>query len=524
MKQFFKKYTIELVFGLVFIGLSLRLNLQFLLGSNINTIIAGHDEYIAVKEVYSILHPISLKHFVMAVISGNALYYGRIMFYIDAIVAFLPFKIWGTTGMVLAIRMFHAICILSAFLILSKTFLETNRQRVLFFIGSFCLYFTMYFIMMPKPEPLQLLVLTLFLHQLKKSNWSFGKHFILLGIAYGLKFNVLLILPIVFLLPLIKSGKLNITNLVLPGFLSVFYFIIGVIIAIPCLILSPIKPIFLSTYLHETFGGTEKGYDSATLSFNDWMSSGLGGSYLGHWTLAYPFLVFVLVLIFINFKKSFKTQNFSSILFMVMGLIFALVIMFKTKRLWPHYLWTAYIFMLIGMIGSLPILVDTYIKKIQLIIVSLFVSSSLFFYCYRELPLYLGLDQRPEVQNNIRWSELAIQYINTKYKGSKIGTDGSFLYPFKDFVEVDLYHPFATTRPKEAETPYMWYVDAPQKIWDDSNKLVVFYKRLPPRMLKENPNVYVGRHQELNTLFIEKTMKEFDLDTTIGELHIYKRR
>jgi hypothetical protein len=43
-------------------------------------------------------------------------------------------------------------------------------------------------------------------------------------------------------------------------------------------------------------------------------------------------------------------------------------------------------------------------------------------------------------------------------------------------------------------------------------------------MLKENPNVYVGRHEEINALFIDKTTREFELDTTIGEIHIYKYR
>ena len=112
----------------------------------------------------------------------------------------------------------------------------------------------------------------------------------------------------------------------------------------------------------------------------------------------------------------------------------------------------------------------------------------------------------------------------SKYSGSIVGTDGSLLIVFKQFVEVDLCHPFATKRPKEVEIAFKWYVDATQKIWDDSNKIVVFYKRLPPRILKENPNVYVGRHEELNALFIDKTTKEFELDTTIGEIHIYKHR
>ena len=518
------KHPIELIFSILFIALSIVLNLQFLEGSNINTTIAGHDEYIAVKEVYSILHPASLKHFIMAVISGNALYYGRIMFYVDAFFAFLPFKIWGVTGMVLSIRMFHALCLLTALLILSHTFLSTQKQKLLFFMGCFCLYFTMYFIMMPKPEPLQLLFLALFLKLFKSSNWSFGKHFIYLGIAYGLKFNVIIILPLLFLLPIIKNGNLSIKNQIWPGILSFFYTVLGIVVAIPCLILSPIKPIFLSTYLHETFGGTEKGYDNAALTFNDWMTSGLGGSYLGHGSLAYPFMVLVVVLIFLQFKKAFKTKDFSSFLILTIGLLLAMVIMLKTKRLWPHYLWTAYIFMWIGIISTLPLKIDTLLLKFKFTLILVFLGSSMFFYLYRELPLYLNLSKSEDVKNNTNWSQASINYVKTNYPGQHIATDGSILYPFEDFVAVDIYHPFAGGKPPDAYTSFSWFWDFPERIWKEPISIVMFYKRLPQRMLIEHPNVFVGRHQELQNIFELNVDSIFIKDTTIGEIEIYKRK
>ncbi|MCC6818430.1 MAG: hypothetical protein IT245_06040, partial [Bacteroidia bacterium] len=177
------KYPFEFFFTLAFIILACVLNIQFLDGSNINDSIGGHDEYIAVKEVYSILHPASFKHFFMAIISGNALYYGRVMFYLDAVVAWIPDMIWGVKGMVLAIRMFHSVLIISSLLILAFTFLEKPVLRWLFLVGSCCLYYSLYFVMMPKPEPLQLLFIAWFLFEFKKSNWNFGKHFILIGLA-----------------------------------------------------------------------------------------------------------------------------------------------------------------------------------------------------------------------------------------------------------------------------------------------------------------------------------------------------
>lgn len=523
MKGFFNKCNIEVLFSAIFLIIAIKLNLQFLDGSNINTLIAGHDEYIAIKEVYSILHPVSWKHFIMAFMSGNALYYGRILFYLDALFAYLPFKIWGVTGMVISIRIFHSLCLLGALLVLSRTFLTSNLQRVLFFLGTFCLYFTMYFIMMPKPEPMQLLFIALFLNRFKKSNWSFGLHFVLIGIAYGLKFNVLLILPLVFLLPLVKSGTLKLKNEIIPAFKSIAFTLLGIVIAIPCLILTPVKPIFLNTYLHETFGGTVKGYDNASLTFNDWMTAGLGGSYLGHWTLAYPFYLFLIVLFIINIRKSFKTKDFSSVILMAFGIVFSAVIMLKTKRLWPHYLWTSYVFMCVGIVSSLPIKIEKLQAKIILGFILIFTSSSIFFYCYRELPIFINLSNGSDVKVNRKWSNQAFDYINTNYPGSKVGTDGSLLNLFSQFVEVDIYHPFSGTVPESNNTRYQWYWDFPMKIWDKSD-IVVFYKRHPKRMLIEKPNYQMGHHVEINNFYNTMVPSKFERDTNFGEIIIYKRK
>lgn len=518
-----KKYWLEFILAALFIAIGLRLNLQFIIGSNINKTIAGHDEYIAVKEVYSILHPVSFKHFVMAVISGNALYYGRIMFYVDALVAFIPFKIWGISGMIMAIRMFHVLCIAASIILLGLTFLESSKQKLIFYTATLCLYFTMYYIMMPKPEPLQLLVLTIFLRQFKTSNWSFGRHFILLGIAYGLKFNVLLMLPLVFVLPLIKHLKLDLKSNIKPGLFSMVYFIIGVIVAIPCLILSPIRPIFLRTYLHETFEGTKKGYDDAQITFFDWMDSGLGGSYLGVGFLSYLLLGFALFLLFENIKKSFKTQNFSSSILLIIGLTLTTIIMLKTKRLWPHYLWTGYIFLFLGVVASLPLNVSSIKNKIKYFLVLFMLLNTVFFYFKRELPIYLNLSQKEEIKTNNKWSLQMFEYIEKKYTGKKIGTDGSILYPFSQFVEVDIYNPFSTSVKESSNTKYQWYWDFPTKIWENSD-VVAFYKRHPEKLIKEKSKYQIGNPKEISNYFHQMVPSVFELDTVIGEIFIYKRK
>jgi hypothetical protein len=78
------------------------------------------------------------------------------------------------------------------------------------------------------------------------------------------------------------------------------WFFVGFFIGIPCLLLTPIQPVFLQTYLHETVFGTTKSYDDSSLGFIKWLESGLGGHYLGSHFLAY---VFVLISPSLSFSR-----------------------------------------------------------------------------------------------------------------------------------------------------------------------------------------------------------------------------
>ncbi|HEY1045215.1 MAG TPA: hypothetical protein VGF79_02175 [Bacteroidia bacterium] len=502
----------------------MALNLQFLEGSNINNVIAGHDEYIAVKEVYSIIHPLSFKHFFMAVISGNALYYGRIMFYIDALVAYIPFVVFGVKGMVLTIRMFHALLIVASLILLAKTFFEKQWQKYLLFVSVALLYYTMYFIMMPKPEPMQLFFLSWFFNRFKAKKYQFSWSFILLGIAYGIKFNVLLMLPIICIIPFLYQSKFEVKTHLKPALKALAGFVIGLIIAVPCLAFSVIRPIFLQTYLHETFGGTEKGYDNANLDMLQWMDSGLGGSYLGLGALAIPFVGFIGFLLFKSIKHEMRTKDFAASMLLSIGLLMAIFIMFKTKRLWPHYLWTAYIFMVVGALIGIAKTESKYLKTVLITCMMIFISSSMFFSLTRELPLFLTLSKTEEVQKDTKWSKQTIDYIKNKYPNSRISTDGSILYPFEDFVKVDIYHPFEGKAKDETSTAFYWYSDKPENMYTENNDLLVFYKRLPERMLKEKPNIYVGQQEELYKQFKSKIPSVYQRDTSFGEIIVYKKK
>ncbi len=107
--------------------------------------------------------------------------------------------------------------------------------------------------------------------------------------------------------------------------------------------------------------------------------------------------------------------------------------------------------------------------------------------------------------------------------GTKVGSDGSLLNLFSQFVEVDIYHPFSGTVPESKDTRYQWYWDFPMKIWDKSD-IVVFYKRHPKRMLIEKPNYQMGHHVEINNFYNTMVPSKFERDTNFGEIIIYKRK
>jgi hypothetical protein len=520
-QSFFSKYIVEIAFGLVYLFFASILNLQFVDGSNINTYIAGHDEYIAVKEVYSLLHPISWKHFFLAFIAGDVIYYGRLMFYIDALFAFIPFKIWGVSGMVYAIRMAHSLYLVASLLILANVFLKERLQKLLFLIGSGAIYYSIYFLMMPKPEPMQLLCLALFLLYFKRKNWYFGPHFILLGMAFGLKFNIILILPLVFLVPFVKKGIHTLNENVLSAFKSLGFFILGLSIAIPCLILSPLKPIYLRTYIHETFQGTGKSYDDSTLTVFDWLKDGFGGYYLGHWLMGYLFLMLILLVTGLQLRRIKYNNEPSALFLLVSGLILSLVIMFTTKRLWPHYIWTGFIFMFLGLIVFASQQTSLKYRRIYFTFIILFSIISLTFFVIRDLPMYAGFEKEPEMQKDKKAGVEAIQYIKYKYPHAMVAADESLLFSFSDFVKVNPYHPFSDKLPQSNETVIMWYGDHPEDIWNEKNDVVVFYKNNPSKKLRRPTSVEEAK--KLHELYQEQMQGNFIRDTVMGEVEILKR-
>jgi len=525
MKKFIQSYPIEILFSTIFLTIAAILNLQFLEGANINRTIAGHDEYLTVREVYSILNPLSFKHFILAVIGGDILYYGRVVFYTDALFAFIPYKIWGIEGMVYAIRMTHSIWLLLGLLILNVNFLKGNLYKFLFLFGSFGLYYTLYFIQMPKPEPLQLVFLALFVRGFVKNNYQFGVHFIWLGLALAAKINVLVILPFMFVIPIVHYWNNGLNELIIKALKGAGWFVVGFFIGMPCLLLTPIQPVYLQTYLRKTIFGSEKSYDIESLTAIDWIKGGLGGNYFGNSWVGILFLTLVTVLFIYLMLKYFKDKELNqNIPIFIIGIVFTLFIVFMTKRLWPHYLWTGFIFLWLGVILFAENEKLSMVKKGLTTLVLVFFAFSAYPFYKNSLPSYLNrLNQEGNKASILDGKELYI-YIESQFAGKSIGTDGTVWYPYQHFLLAKPYHPFASERPQTCETCITWHPDHQTEIWEE-NDIVIFNLRHPPDFLSKEKDSYSPENwEEILAEYTTQTTNNFQLDTVIGSNWVYVRK
>jgi hypothetical protein len=201
------------------------------------------DERITFNGVRNILHPQDFKSFLYAIIDGNDQRYGRSLWNSIALVSFLPERLWGETGQIIAGRMLQVFLLITSFSTLSWTFVKNWVIRIILIIYLMFIPFTDYYMVMPKPEPLQLFFLSFFLYYYKKENLNFGWHWILLGLGFGTKISIL---PVVLLLFVASSWvrKKDFKNVYFNVDFKKYicFFFLGLGIAVPILL----KPILIS--------------------------------------------------------------------------------------------------------------------------------------------------------------------------------------------------------------------------------------------------------------------------------------
>jgi hypothetical protein len=368
--------------------------------------------------------------------------------------------------------------------------------------------------MVPKPEPLQLLLLAIFLIKAHKVNWQFGWHFVWLGLAYGAKFDVLTVLPLFFILPYILGYRK-----IADGVKSIIAFFAGLIISIPCLLLAPVKPIFLKTYLGNTFGKTEQ-YDDTGVAFITWIKTGWLGAFSGGFWIGMT-LVAIVICVLINGTKNYLKHKQFEIYFLItlIGLGFLLPVMLFTERLWPHYLWKGHVFLLLG--TGIFVQPKLNFKKFNYILMILItVGGCLSIISQGKYLFSLEKQSKTLIEN----SHLAYSYIKTQKNSFVSVQDISVYYPFNYALKENPYHPFAEKKSYNLENQqYRWSGFISPQILRNFNAdfLIVNKRDFENQELNSNSKkdelILINDAQMRN-----KLGKSIFLDTIFGTIKVYR--
>jgi hypothetical protein len=334
-----------------------------------------------------------------------------------------------------------------SFFILAKTLLQQQFYRIVFLIGALFTYWSIYFALIPKPEPHQVLAFAIFLWYFKKNNYSPGIYFTWLGIAYGLKISFLVVVPIFFFVSLYSVGfKLK------SSVRALFCFLVGLAIANPYILIGLVKPVFLQAYFKNNFITNID--DDPSVNFKQWLfhvwpeyfSAGLVPA-------IFTYVLILGLLIFILIK--YKTQSiYKEQMWMLVGGLFLIIpVAFLSKRLYPHYFWPGYIFLFLGIVSAIEqFRINEFLKPFISLCIVYFALS------YSSKTLTDLWQNRFIVEMNSQNEEKCIESVVNSEKASVVAQDLGVFYKFQDLVQNYRYHPFGSAIPQSLKyNRRQWY-------------------------------------------------------------------
>jgi hypothetical protein len=348
------------------------------------------DEKIIFDGVTKILHPTSLIVFLENVIDGGDQRYGRILWNLAALVSFVPERIFGEPGQIVATRMLMSFMVGLGMLILICALVQNKTLRIIALASGLIAPFTLYYSSMPKPEPILILSLALFVKFHKQYNFERNFYWIFLGIFLGAKISSLPYFISILAFIVFDRNKHKIIKrikLILPWILIGFAISVpslGILCLITILVVSSfeIKPnnkytkislifaliisaIFFRTniyhYLNWTIFGSAHGSDDSQINFTSWLKF-IVDTWFAHVTL----FVVTFIAPFLVLMSYSKSQIRESILRdrLINGLFWGslfsvLLIIIDVKRLWGMYLWIPYFILLVIILVILEKIINT---------------------------------------------------------------------------------------------------------------------------------------------------------------------
>ena len=310
------------------------------------------DEQMVYWNLRPLLQPTSFSQFVWQLADGGDHRYGRLFFNATALVSWLPFKLAGESGLIFAERMAQVLFLAAAYVLLVFTFFRTTGGRFLALALLIALPANGYYTVMPKPEPLLLLLLASFLYFHRRADLGWGRHWTLLGAAFGCKISALPFVLVFLLYSAWESFRKVPSSWWKPVAKGAGFFLLGWILAIPFLALAPLFPKNIQSYLNWTFFFTEHHSDLLSVNAWSWITFGWNEWLDVHWMgrlalLGVGFAGIGLAAQQFAQKKFDRAAVLPALLFAA-GTLANVLIMLNVKRLWGQYLHVGVVAQLVG--------------------------------------------------------------------------------------------------------------------------------------------------------------------------------
>lgn len=354
--------------------------------------ILSMDERLTFDGVRNILHPHDLRSWAYAVINGGDQRYGRSLWNLSAFASFLPDRIWGDPALIIVDRMTQAIFLLGADILFCLTFARGWLYRLLLLFVLLAMPYASYYATLPKPEPLQLLFLAIFLSLHQRRGFSFGPHWLVLGLAFGTKISTLPAVLVFALAAAYQEAKPRGRGVTLDQSIKTgSYFVAGLALAVPTLLVAIIPMLVLyhawrssrwavngvavklavlalaagagillghtgiRHWVGQTFLNTAHGDDQAGINALSWagyfLQTWLGPVVLLNVALALVAMLFVLLHLVQDFKDNGWKKIQPGLLLVVVGMILNLSIFVGAHRLWGFYLVPGMSLLLVGLVS-----------------------------------------------------------------------------------------------------------------------------------------------------------------------------
>ena len=372
------------------------------------------DEKLIYDGINSILNPESLSTLSYAVLDGGDQRYGRLLWNTIAIFSFIPNLIWGASAIIFVERMVGVTAILVAYLILTRLFVRNFFAQTILLLILFILPFTVYFATTPKPEPLMVLFLSLYLHFSFKKKRFFGPHWIYLGFVLGLKVSGIFIVAAVCAYISLDILRSRIMPKMTEMIKSLAIFLSGIAFTIPTLFSLGLLGLLFYTfsdlrvakaylltmrftllgglglsfepsidyfrnYYAWTFNSANHPSDSDAVTPASWVNF-IFERYLNSSVTSLVFLVVLLVLTNLGYRVRRDPESAGRIRLAILLFFFTTTpIVLLVERLWGLYLWVGFIFLACAFVKNTEKAMSQTSKagKMTLISVVILVTSSL---------------------------------------------------------------------------------------------------------------------------------------------------